>query len=335
MKQYGFNVLWMFTTDNRDDVSVKDIAINEKELDFMCQMGCNFVRIPMDYRFWIKDFKYYEPDEKVVKKVEECVKAVTSRKMHCSLNIHRAPGYCINGNELEKHNLWLESEAQDAFKAQWVMFANLLDSVPAELLSFDLLNEPANIGQYGLTRENHAAIMRSVANAIRNVTPERPITLDGLGGGNIAMPELVDLDVTMSTRGYQPMTLTHYEASWCPDTKGTPYPVWPNEKYDGKIWNKQTLREHYAPWKVLADNGCRVHVGEFGVYNHIDNKIALAWLEDLLDVYNELGFGYSLWNFDGDFGIIGHNRPGTRLEKIGGYDVDIDMYEIYKNHMIQ
>ena len=63
------------------------------------------------------------------------------------------------------------------------------------------------------------------------------------------------------------------------------------------------------------------------------NAIALARFEDILSVFNELGWGYSLWNFQGDFGIISHNRPGTRWEKIRGFKVDRDMYELFIEHM--
>ena len=32
-----------------------------------------------------------------------------------------------------------------------------------------------------------------------------------------------------------------------------------------------------------------------------------------------------MWNFEGDFGIIGHGREGARIEKVMGYDVDREM----------
>ena len=55
---YGFNMLWMYTTEGRKDFSPKDIQIEEKELDFICDMGCNFIRLPIDYRFFVQDFNY-------------------------------------------------------------------------------------------------------------------------------------------------------------------------------------------------------------------------------------------------------------------------------------
>ncbi len=334
MTQYGFNFLWMFSTGNRSGIKPSDIHIAENELDFILQMGCNTVRLPLDYRYWIHDFAYGSPDQWMLTRVDDCVNAVVGRGLHCVLNLHRAPGYCINGAEQEKHNLWLDRAAQDAFVQQWKNFTQRYASVPAELLSFDLLNEPPNIGQYGMTRENHASLMRRTTEAIRKASSSRPIILDGLGGGNIAMPELADLGVTMSTRGYQPMPVTHYRAAWCAETQGLPYPVYPDTIYDGKKWSKETLVEHYAPWKALSDAGVNVQVGEFGCYNKIDNSLALLWFRDVLSLFREYRWGYSLWNFNGDFGITGHNRPGTRWEKINGFMVDRDLYDLLKEYRI-
>lgn len=333
MTHYGFNFLWMYSAGDCAGLDPRKIRVAGDELDFVKEMGCNFVRLPLDYRFWTHDFRYGERDEAMLNRLDECVRAVTSRNMHCSLNVHRAPGYCINGAEMEKHNLWIDGIAQDAFVDLWRHFAGRYASVPASLLSFDLLNEPPNIGQYGMTRENHERLMRRAAAAIREITPDRPITLDGLGGGNIAMPELSDLGVTMSTRGYQPMSVTHYKASWCAETKGLPYPDYPLADYAGKRWDRSVIMEHYRPWKELADGGVKVHVGEFGCYNKIDNSLALSWFKDVFSVFNELGWGYSLWNFQGDFGIVGHDRPGTRWEKIRGFKVDRDLYEMFIEHM--
>lgn len=331
-RHYGFNYLWMFSAP-QGGASPSDVRIDGRELDFAAAMGCNFVRIPLDYRFWVRDFRYGEADEGMLAKVDEGVRAAVSRGMHCSLNLHRAPGYCINGNELERHNLWLDREAQDAFAAQWRSFAERYAALSPAALSFDLLNEPPNIGQYGMTRENHAALMRRTAAAIREASPLRPITLDGLGGGNIAMPELADLAVTMSTRGYQPMPVTHFEASWCAETRGLPAPRYPGTPYDGKTWNRETLLEHYGPWKALSDAGVPVHVGEFGIYNRVDNGLALRWFRDILSAFRELGWGYALWNFAGPFGIVDHGRPGARWETMDGFRVDRDMYELFKEFM--
>jgi endoglucanase len=44
------------------------------------------------------------------------------------------------------------------------------------------------------------------------------------------------------------------------------------------------------------------------------NDIALRWFADLFGLYKELGWGYALWNFAGDVGIVEHGRPGALRE---------------------
>jgi hypothetical protein len=39
--------------------------------------------------------------------------------MHVSLNLHRAPGYCINAGFYEPFNLWKDDAAQEAFYFHW------------------------------------------------------------------------------------------------------------------------------------------------------------------------------------------------------------------------
>ena len=178
---YGFNVLWMFWSDGKEgSKNPSSVHINEVDLDLMAQMGCNFVRLPTDYRFFLHDFKYDEPDENMLKVLDKCIESITKRNLHCSLNVHRGPGYCINGNELERDNLWTDKIAQDAFVNLWKLFSERYKNYSPEQLSFDLLNEPPAEGQYGLTREIHKAIMARTAEEIRKISPSRTIICDGL-----------------------------------------------------------------------------------------------------------------------------------------------------------
>ena len=324
MTHYGFNFLWMYVSDDGRAPEPPD----EKALDFLAATGFNFVRLPANYRTWTKDFDYFHPDEDVLAMIDSYLAACRSRGFQMSLNLHRAPGYCINNNDLEKHNLWVDEIAQEAFVFQWEMFARRYLGVPSEGLSFDLVNEPPNIGQYGLTRENHAALVRRVVAAIRAIDPAREIVIDGLGGGHLAMPELADLGVVHSGRGYQPMPVSHYKASWWDGSKTAPEPVYPGVVWDGKTWDRDTLREFYQPWRDVEASGAKVHIGECGCYNKTPNEVALRWLGDLFGLYKEFGWGSALWNFAGDFGIIGHGRPGAVYETLHGYPVDRALLDI-------
>jgi endoglucanase len=331
MPRYGFNFQWMFAQSGSEPAEP-----DERALDFLAAFGFDFVRIPTDYRVWTPDFDYFHPQERYFAYLDRYLAACRARKMHLSLNMHRVPGYCINNNEQERHNLWLDSIAQDGFTYQWEALARHFLGIPAADLSFDLVNEPPTPGQYGMTRANHAAIIRRVAAAIRAIDPARPISIDGVDGGSLAMPELADLGATHSGRGYAPHAISHYQAIWWPDWRTAPEnPVWPGLMFNGKVWNQDTLREFYRSWREVQALGVEIHIGEMGCFNRLPNAVALAWFKDLLGLFREYGWGFAFWNFADSFGIIEHGRPGARYESLHGYQVDRELLEIILASRVQ
>src|SRR5687768_15894914 len=118
MPRYGFNFLWMYSWEPGRDPKPAD----ERALDFLVAGVFDFVRVPTDYRFWIDDFQYLQPKESTLAYFDQYLAACRARGLHMSLNIHRGPGYCINNNELERDNLWVDRVAQDGFVYQWETF---------------------------------------------------------------------------------------------------------------------------------------------------------------------------------------------------------------------
>lgn len=318
MKYYGFNFQWMCAWNPDQQPEPAD----EKALDFLATFGFNFVRIPVDYRFWTRDFDYFHPEESVFHCIDSYLHACRSRSIHMSLNLHRAPGYCTNRNDLEAHNLWLHDTAQHAFVYLWETFAHRYKDVPSQSLSFDLLNEPPSPGECGMTRQNHAALIRRTVSAIRAIDPQREIIINGLGGGYMAVPELAGLGVIHSGRGYHPMPISHHKAGWWSGHADAPAPKYPGLRWQSRTWGRTTLRDSYKPWRDVERRGAGIHIGEFGCFKHTPNHVAMRWLADLLSIFREFGWGYAMWQFKGPFGIIEHGRPGAKFESVAGYDVD-------------
>lgn len=330
--KYGFNMLWMFSKGKNEF----PFPVEPAELDFIANEGFNFIRIPMDYRYWTNDFDYTHPREEILERIDRYIMECNSRGLHACLNMHRVPGYCINRPETEKHNLWRDREAQDGFVFLWRMFAERYKGISSARLSFDLVNEPDTIlPTHPCTREDHEQVIRRTVEAILTADPERQIVIDGFNGGHNPLPELADLGtehgVIHSGRGYAPFPLTHHGAEWVRDRDpNAPMPSWPRDTADG-VWNIDWLRHFYAGWLELTQHGVPVHIGEFGCYNKVSNSIALPWFEDLLTVFNENQWGYALWNFRGPFGIVEHGRPDTQYEDMSGFKVDRALLELLKS----
>ena len=98
----GFNLLGLYTSKH-------DGAFPLEDFDLISELGFDFVRIPMSYRKWtcVGDLdasmadKVYQIDEAALEQLDGCVEHALQRGLHVNLNLHRAPGYCINPGEKE------------------------------------------------------------------------------------------------------------------------------------------------------------------------------------------------------------------------------------------
>jgi aryl-phospho-beta-D-glucosidase BglC (GH1 family) len=211
----GFNLLNKF-------VASDNTPFEEADFRMIHNWGFNFVRIPMDYRIWIVGGDWTKIDEKAAfVDLDQAVAWGARYGVHISLNFHRAPGYCVNPPK-EARWLWTDPEAQRVCALHWAAFAKHFKGIPSERLSFDLVNEPADVD--GPT---YAKVVAVLAAAIRAEDPDRLILCDGLQWGNQPVPELVPLHVAQSMHDYVPMEVTHYHASWIDGASDWALPQWP------------------------------------------------------------------------------------------------------------
>ena len=117
--RHGFNVQWAFV-GRGDPVPPPD----ERLLDFLAVEGFDFVRLPTDYRVWTTGTDYRGPRHGIPEGHRGLSRRLPARGIHLSINLHRAPGYCITGQELEVHDLWHDRLAQDGFLAIWTTLAS-------------------------------------------------------------------------------------------------------------------------------------------------------------------------------------------------------------------
>lgn len=210
----GFNLLEKFVLGG----GRKPFA--EEDFRLISQLGFNFVRLPMDYRFWIKDGDWEKFDEATLQEIDQAVEWGRQYGIHVCLNFHRAPGYTV-ARPPEKTSLWTDAETQRVCALHWATFARRYNGIPNERLSFNLMNEPA-----GVEPEVYLAVVRKLVAAIRAEDPNRLVISDGLQWGQIPLLELAELRIAQATRGYSPGEISHYKASWV-NGEHFPFPQWP------------------------------------------------------------------------------------------------------------
>jgi aryl-phospho-beta-D-glucosidase BglC (GH1 family) len=341
----GFNLLDYFSPSlPRNPESNRT---TEDDFKWMSDWGFDFVRIPMAYPRYLlfdrtKDItreEVYKTDPKVLDEIDKLIFTAQKNGLHVSLNLHRAPGYCINAGFHEPYNLWKDKDAQDAFNFHWGMWAERYKNISSERLSFDLLNEPAYIEDMNdqfakkgpVPGDTYRLVAEGAAKAIRAVNPDRLIIADGNGGGNNVIPEITDLNIAQSCRGYWPGLISHYQATWVwKDPSQAPTPVWPGT-IDGKYYGREQLENFYKPWIELLDKGVGVHCGECGCWKKTPHEIFLAWFGDVVDILTKNGIGYALWNFRGDFGILDSGREDVKYTDWYGHKLDSKLLDLLKS----
>ena len=304
----GFNLLDMFTMRSKGDFS-------EDDFRWIRDFGFDFVRFPTVYRLWIEDGDDYKIHEPMLAKLDRGIELANRYGLHVSLNFHRGPGYSVNREFKEPHNLWKDKTALEAFCFHWQLMARRYKGISRDKLSFDLINEPPSPGER-MSRADHERVVRTTVKAIREINPNRIVIADGLSWGRDTAPELADLGIGQSTRAYDPMFISHCGASWV-NYRDYPEPKWP-----GHGWDRKRLVQHYRKWVDLTKMGVGVHCGEGGAYNKTPHKIALAWFRDVLEILTEHGIGLALWNFRGSFGIMDSGRKDVAYEDFHGHKLD-------------
>ncbi len=335
-KWRGFNLLDFFSPDP-DNARP---ATSEEYLKWMADWGFDFVRIPMAYPSYIK-FDRSKPirtkdvrkiDKKAVEKVDNLVEMANRHGLHASLNLHRAPGFCVNAGFHEPYNLWEDEEAMDDFCYHWKFWAKRYKGLSRDQISFDLLNEPCvredmndqHSRRGPIPGAKYREMVLRAEKVIPKANPDHLIVADGNNVGRDVIPEITDLDVAQSCRGYNPGIISHYKAPWVfkeEQMDSLPTPKWPGQVGDQYL-SREMLEEMYAPWIELTKKGVGVHCGECGCWNKTPHDVFLAWFDDVLDVLTSNGIGFALWEFRGSFGLIDSGREDVDYEDWYGHKLD-------------
>ena len=369
---YGFNLLEYFSTDpdwmkyfpyQNDGMSQED------DFRWIRDWGFNWVRLPMDYRFWTSPQDLFKIQENKVLPIDRANRLGEKYGIHVNLCLHRAPGYCIldtmneslTGIHITKEttDLFADPKALDAFVFQWAYFADRYKGVSSEKLSFNLVNEPiilptaaevSELKKAGITKpedvfnrgvmpahaKDYVRVAKAAIDGVRKYDPERLVISDGLVAGNAPIPGLFDMRVLQSCHTYNPLPLTHYQCEWARGilTGSEPTPTWPLKDTTGQvICDRSALAHAFQPWQGLASQGVPIHFGEMGCYKHTPPQVVLAWYSDTLSVLGDLQTGWALWNFRGPFGVLDTQRRGTKYENWHNHQLDRGLLTLLQQKM--
>lgn len=369
---YGFNLLEYFSTDPdwmKYFPYKNDGMFLENDFRWIRDWGFNWVRLPMDYRFWTDPQDFFKIREEKVVPIDRAIRLGDKYGIHVNICLHRAPGFCIldlldeslTGIHVtkEKTSVFANRKTWEAFVYQWTYFADRYKDIPSKKLSFNLVNEPlvpptaeevADLKKAGKTKpedifssdvlerhsQDYVRVARAAIEGIQKHDPQRLVITDGLAGGTAVVPPLFDTGVLESCHTYNPLPLTHYQCEWARGmlTGSEPLPTWPLKDSTGRvICDRATLSRRFKPWGELAAQGIAIHFGEMGCYKHTPPQVVIAWFRDTLSVLRELHTGWALWNFRGPFGVLDSERPGTKYETWQGHQLDRELLNLLQQSL--
>ena len=216
----GFNLGALFQWDERKEKAPLEYA--EEDFRLISGFGFNFVRLPLDYRFWTHGGDWLKIDPARLEIVDRAIEYGVKHGVHVQICLHRIPGYCVNA-PFERKSLFEDADALGAAKLHWATFAERYRRYSNREVSFNLMNEPS-----GVPDEKYKAVADVLISAIREKDPKRLIFSDGLSGGHKPSFALASRsDIAQAVHCYAPLAISHYRARWCSVATATRPPEWP------------------------------------------------------------------------------------------------------------
>lgn len=196
----------------------------EEDLAWMHELGFNFARVMVDYRYWCRDDDWRQPDPAKFGPIDEVIAWGRRHRVHIQICFSFPPG--IDVTTKSKRALFEDAVAREAMARHWRFFAARYRDVPADELSFNLFNEPDRLG----TPEAEAGyerLIKAVLPAVRAENAARIFVVDGFGYGREPAKCALGLPVWQSYHAYEPMSVSHYRANWVSDVFARTQPLWP------------------------------------------------------------------------------------------------------------
>jgi endoglucanase len=219
----------------------------------------------------------------------------------------------------------MDDKATPAVVREWTEAWQLLaghyaHAFPPDMIFFELANEPT------MDPKRWNAVQDELLAAVRKVAPDNTVLLAGSPYSTAwALAPLnpsTDGDVAYAIHLYQPMPFTHQGAQW--DSRftaisGLQYPpdpanvqavmrdVPPNVQKELAAYEKSGADAMVADLamarKMADERHLHIVVTEFGVYRTAPPASRARWLAQAVHTMQADGFGWTVWEYDGGFGI--------------------------------
>ena len=304
----------------------------QTDFDNLAAMGTNYVNI--SYPGLFTETPPYTLDQDIQDSLDNLLAMIAQADMFAVVTFRTGPGrsefWAFWGEDnvsdpgegwfdpsYYNNRVWAEQTAQDAWVEMWRYTAQRYRDNPV-IVGYDLMCEPNSnevggfpVGDpldiwdpevfsdtYGGTLYDWNQLYLRIVTAIRQVDPDTPILVGGMGYSGIAwLPYLQptgDPRTVYTVHQYEPFVYTHQE----PPLTNT-YPGEFDTGWDGDDdqFNRAWLENLLSTIDIFtATHGVPVAVNEFGVVRWEPG--AADFMDDQMDLFEQRGMNHALWVWD-------------------------------------
>ena len=324
----GVNIAhWLSQSGARGEARVQ--FFTEKDVCQIAEWGFDHVRIPIDEeQMFLEDGT---KDAEAFALLHDALGLCQKYGLRAIVDLHILRSHYFNAADKP---LFYDPAAQEAFYECWRKLSGELKDYPVSMVAYELMNEPV-----ADDHEDWNKLVKACYSVIRELENDRVIVIgsnmwQSFGTAQyLALPE-GDPNIILSFHYYEPMILTHYQASWteykdysghvnypgqtvtaeqlaaCSEAEQKAYARWVNESYD----KERFVKNFSMAADVAKRYGIPVYCGEYGcLSDEVNDEARYRWLTDVNDVFDELGIARAVWCYregEGGFGILsGLNEP--------------------------
>jgi aryl-phospho-beta-D-glucosidase BglC (GH1 family) len=330
----GINLPFWFWFGPMDLNEVKALY-TEDDFAQIRQLGFTNVRVPLDIDLLLDDDAH--PNHLLRKDtlavLNYALSLIVGQGLAVQVNLHSTSARNPHSSRMEQDPALLE-----LFIKFWRALAKHLRKHNPEYVIIEPLNEPI----YYDNPQKWPPIQAQLIETIRQQAPYHTIIATAApwsGAGALsALEPLDDPNLIYNFHFYEPRAFTYQGATWTrmPSMKmlsGLPYPSTPQNvepiihklddltminlvrTYGEERWNANKLAAYIQPVTNWAQqHGVHLICNEFGSHRKAPPPASrIRWTQDVRQLLEQHGIGWTLWEYDGLFGIARREESGRSV----------------------
>lgn len=289
------------------------------------RLGINSIKLFMDVRSYAirNHLTPQEAWDQNLKWVSDMLEECKLQGVTAVVSSHEFPIDPSLGLTQDSPGFWQNQDLQNQVVDLVASLVSNLKDRGDELGAYEILSEPlVRDGDKVGVPQQWPSLLKRIVQEFRKQDPNRWIVATpgpgGLPQGYENYKPLDDPRIIYSAHLYQPHSFTHQGVQGRP--LGYTYPGVVNNVY----WDKQMLAKTLAPLKRFQETyNVPVWIGEFSTARWSTG--GEKYLMDLIDLFNEYGWGWAYFNFGGyhgwhpdfDSGYATDESPDIRTHYVG------------------